>query len=58
MSDNGRFRQRDSSDSLFIVPIVLDGARIREAILKMDLNTVFGAFKVDRDGVRRSPTRR
>jgi len=28
----------------------LDGERIREAILKMDLNTVFGAFKVDRDG--------
>jgi branched-chain amino acid transport system substrate-binding protein len=26
------------------------GERVREAILKMDLNTVFGAFKVDRDG--------
>jgi branched-chain amino acid transport system substrate-binding protein len=28
----------------------VDGARIREAILKMDLNTVFGPFKVDQDG--------
>ena len=28
----------------------LDGEKIREAILKMDLNTVFGAFKVDQDG--------
>jgi NADPH:quinone reductase-like Zn-dependent oxidoreductase len=28
----------------------LDGVRIREAILKMDLNTVFGPFKVDQDG--------
>ena len=28
----------------------LDGAKIRDAILKMDLNTVFGPFKVDRDG--------
>ncbi len=28
----------------------LDGEKVREAILKMDLNTVFGAFKVDRDG--------
>ena len=28
----------------------LAGERIREAILKMDLNTVFGAFKVNRDG--------
>jgi branched-chain amino acid transport system substrate-binding protein len=28
----------------------LDGGRIREAILKMDLNTVFGPFKVDQDG--------
>jgi branched-chain amino acid transport system substrate-binding protein len=28
----------------------LDGARIRDAILKMDLNTVFGPFKVDQDG--------
>jgi branched-chain amino acid transport system substrate-binding protein len=28
----------------------LDGAKIREAILTMDFNTVFGAFKVDGDG--------
>jgi branched-chain amino acid transport system substrate-binding protein len=28
----------------------LDGERVRDAILKMDLHTVFGAFKVDRDG--------
>ena len=28
----------------------LEGARVREAILKMDLNTVFGPFKVDQDG--------
>jgi branched-chain amino acid transport system substrate-binding protein len=28
----------------------LDGEKIREAILKTDLNTVLGAFKVDRDG--------
>jgi len=28
----------------------LDGEKIRETILTMDLNTVFGAFKVDRDG--------
>jgi branched-chain amino acid transport system substrate-binding protein len=28
----------------------LDGEKIRDTILKMDLNTVFGAFKVDRDG--------
>ncbi|MGH7311223.1 MAG: amino acid ABC transporter substrate-binding protein [Candidatus Rokuibacteriota bacterium] len=28
----------------------LDGDRIRDAILKLDFNTVFGAFKVDRDG--------
>ena len=30
----------------------LDGGKIREAILKMDLHTVFGAFKVDRDGLQ------
>jgi len=30
----------------------LDGAKIREAILKMDHHTVFGAFKVDQDGVQ------
>ncbi len=29
-----------------------DGGKIREAILKMDLNTVFGAFKVDQDGIQ------
>jgi len=28
----------------------LDGDKIRDAILKMDLNTVFGGFKVDPDG--------
>jgi branched-chain amino acid transport system substrate-binding protein len=28
----------------------LDGEKVRAAILKMDLNTVFGAFKVDSDG--------
>ena len=28
----------------------LDGAKIREAILKIDLNTVYGGFKVDPDG--------
>ena len=28
----------------------LDSEKLRAAILKMDLNTVFGAFKVDRDG--------
>jgi branched-chain amino acid transport system substrate-binding protein len=30
----------------------LDGEKIRETILKMDLHTVFGAFKVDRDGIQ------
>jgi branched-chain amino acid transport system substrate-binding protein len=30
----------------------LDGAKIRDRILKLDLNTVFGAFKVDQDGVQ------
>jgi branched-chain amino acid transport system substrate-binding protein len=28
----------------------LDGEKIRDAILKMDLNTVYGGFKVDADG--------
>ena len=28
----------------------LDGVKIREAILRMDLNTVLGRFKVHRDG--------
>ena len=30
----------------------LEGAKIRDAILKLDLNTVYGAFKVDQDGVQ------
>ena len=30
----------------------LDGAKIREAILKMDFNTVFGPFKVDGNGIQ------
>jgi branched-chain amino acid transport system substrate-binding protein len=30
----------------------LDREKVRDAILKMDLNTVFGAFKVDPDGVQ------
>ena len=28
----------------------LDGGKIRDAILRMDLNTVYGGFKVDEDG--------
>jgi len=28
----------------------VNGQKVRDAILKLDLNTVFGAFKVDRDG--------
>ena len=28
----------------------LDSGKVRDVILKMDLHTVFGAFKVDRDG--------
>jgi len=28
----------------------LDGEKIREAILKIDMNTVYGSFKVDADG--------
>jgi branched-chain amino acid transport system substrate-binding protein len=28
----------------------LDGEKVRDAILKMEINTVFGAFKVDPDG--------
>ena len=28
----------------------LDGEKVRDAILKLDFNTVFGAFKVDPDG--------
>jgi branched-chain amino acid transport system substrate-binding protein len=30
----------------------LDSEKIRDAILTMDLNTVFGAFKVDKDGLQ------
>jgi len=30
----------------------LDGAKLRDAISKMDQNTVFGRFRVDRDGVQ------
>jgi len=30
----------------------LDGEKVRSAILTMDLNTVLGAFKVDKDGVQ------
>jgi branched-chain amino acid transport system substrate-binding protein len=30
----------------------LDGEKIRDAILAMDLNTVFGAFKVDKAGIQ------
>ena len=30
----------------------LDSERLREAILKMDHNTVFGAFRVDPDGLQ------
>ena len=30
----------------------LDGEKLREAILKMDHNTVYGRFRVDRDGLQ------
>ncbi len=30
----------------------LDGEKLRDAISKMDHNTVFGRFRVDRDGVQ------
>ena len=30
----------------------VDGARVRDAMSRMDYNTVFGAFRVDRDGVQ------
>ena len=30
----------------------LDGAKVRDRILRLDLNTVYGAFKVDQDGVQ------
>ena len=30
----------------------LDRKKIRDAILKLDFNTAFGAFKVDKDGVQ------
>ena len=32
----------------------LDGEKLRDAILKLDVHTVFGAFKVDNDGFRQS----
>ncbi len=32
----------------------LDGEKIRDAILKMDITTVYGGFKVDRDGFQLS----
>ncbi|HET9481315.1 MAG TPA: ABC transporter substrate-binding protein, partial [Candidatus Polarisedimenticolia bacterium] len=30
----------------------LDGEKVKDAILKLDFNTVFGAFKVDQDGLQ------
>ena len=30
----------------------LDGAKLRNVILRLDLNTVYGAFKIDQDGVQ------
>ena len=30
----------------------LDSEKLRDAILKLDHNTVFGAFRIDRDGVQ------
>ena len=30
----------------------LDGEKLRDAISKMDHNTVYGAFRVDRDGLQ------
>ena len=30
----------------------LDASKVRDAILKMDVNTVFGPFRVDRDGIQ------
>ena len=30
----------------------LDGGKVRDAILKMETNTVYGAFRVDQDGVQ------
>ena len=30
----------------------LDGERLRKAVLNLDMNTVYGAFKVDQDGVQ------
>ncbi|MBI2117232.1 MAG: amino acid ABC transporter substrate-binding protein [candidate division NC10 bacterium] len=30
----------------------LDGEKIREAVLKLDFNTVYGGFKVDQDGLK------
>ena len=31
---------------------MLNGEKLRDAILKMNHNTVFGEFRVDRDGVQ------
>jgi len=30
----------------------LDGGKVRDAILKLDVNTAFGAFKMDKDGIQ------
>ena len=30
----------------------LDGERLRGAILRMDMNMVYGAFKIDQDGLQ------
>ena len=35
---------------------MLDSEKLREAILKMNHNTVFGVFRVDRDGVQLAHT--
>jgi branched-chain amino acid transport system substrate-binding protein len=34
----------------------LDGAKVRAAILDMNLNTVYGGFRVDRDGIQTAHT--
>jgi branched-chain amino acid transport system substrate-binding protein len=44
--ERGRHREAKVSDP----GTSLDGETIRDAILKMELNTVLGAFKVDADG--------
>ena len=35
-----------------LVPGALEGEKLRDALSKMDHNTVFGRFRVDRDGVQ------